>query len=85
MYFGIPNRPAERRFLRIRRLCLAATFVLGVALLAPTSSGTPTAAARAAVPYRDASLPVEARVADLLSRMTLAEKIGQMTQAERGT
>ncbi|KAF7074688.1 hypothetical protein CFC21_079521 [Triticum aestivum] len=33
--------------------------------------------------YKDATQPVEARVADLLGRMTLAEKIGQMTQIER--
>ncbi|MEX2091438.1 MAG: glycoside hydrolase family 3 N-terminal domain-containing protein, partial [Pirellulales bacterium] len=30
-------------------------------------------------PYRDAALPVEKRVADLLGRMTLAEKAAQMT------
>ena len=30
------------------------------------------------MPYRDASLPVEQRVSDLLSRMTLQEKIGQL-------
>ena len=30
--------------------------------------------------YMDASLPVEERVEDLLERMTLAEKVGQMTQ-----
>ncbi|WP_051450445.1 glycoside hydrolase family 3 N-terminal domain-containing protein [Actinospica robiniae] len=36
------------------------------------------------LPYLDSSLPVATRVADLLSRMTLEEKIGQMTQAERG-
>ncbi|WP_432494591.1 glycoside hydrolase family 3 protein [Kineococcus gypseus] len=36
-----------------------------------------------ALPYRDARLPVEARVRDLLGRMTLEEKVGQMTQAER--
>ncbi|MFC9730113.1 glycoside hydrolase family 3 N-terminal domain-containing protein [Streptomyces roseolus] len=35
------------------------------------------------LPYLDRRLPVERRVADLLSRMTLAEKAGQMTQAER--
>src|SRR6478609_4205531 len=34
-------------------------------------------------PYKDPSLPVKERVADLLSRMTLDEKIGQMTQTER--
>src|SRR5688572_12209418 len=31
--------------------------------------------------YRDASAPIDARVADLLAQMTLDEKIGQMTQA----
>ncbi|WP_165910443.1 glycoside hydrolase family 3 N-terminal domain-containing protein [Treponema sp. J25] len=36
-------------------------------------------------PYKDAGLPVEKRVEDLLSRMTLQEKIGQMTQIERGS
>ena len=33
-------------------------------------------------PYKDASQPVETRVADLLSRLTLAEKVGQMTQID---
>jgi beta-glucosidase len=33
--------------------------------------------------YTDPSLPVSARVADLLPRMSLDEKIGQMTQVER--
>src|SRR4051812_16297682 len=37
------------------------------------------------LPYQDPTLPVHQRVQDLLSRMTLAEKIGQMTQAERGS
>lgn len=36
------------------------------------------------LPYLNDKLPVKKRVADLLSRMTLAEKAGQMTQAERG-
>lgn len=36
------------------------------------------------LPYLNAKLPVDKRVNDLLARMTLAEKIGQMTQAERG-
>jgi len=42
-----------------------------------------TAATAAGLPYQDPTLPVATRVADLLSRMTLDEKIGQMTQAER--
>ncbi|MEU6391139.1 glycoside hydrolase family 3 N-terminal domain-containing protein [Streptomyces sp. NPDC046939] len=35
------------------------------------------------LPYLDAKLPVKKRVADLVSRMSLEEKVGQMTQAER--
>jgi beta-glucosidase len=36
------------------------------------------------LPYLDTSLPIAQRVSDLMSRMTLADKVGQMTQAERG-
>ena len=35
------------------------------------------------LPYENPRLPVRERVADLLSRMTLEEKVGQMTQTER--
>ncbi|MGW2277525.1 glycoside hydrolase family 3 N-terminal domain-containing protein [Streptomyces sp. NPDC001770] len=35
------------------------------------------------LPYQNAKLPVKQRVADLLSRLSPAEKAGQMTQAER--
>ncbi|TDD46635.1 glycosyl hydrolase [Kribbella antibiotica] len=35
------------------------------------------------LPYLNPKLPVQKRVDDLLARMTLAEKVGQMTQAER--
>ncbi|HEY1464418.1 MAG TPA: glycoside hydrolase family 3 N-terminal domain-containing protein [Terriglobales bacterium] len=38
----------------------------------------PVAGAQAQPPYRDAHVPVEQRVADLLSRMTLEEKIAQL-------
>ncbi len=36
-------------------------------------------------PYKDPSQPVDVRVEDLLSRMTLEEKIGQMTQVENNS
>ncbi|MYX99503.1 glycosyl hydrolase [Streptomyces sp. SID486] len=36
------------------------------------------------LPYLDKRLPIRKRVADLVGRMSLAEKAGQMTQAERG-
>ncbi|MBV1851561.1 glycoside hydrolase family 3 protein [Catellatospora tritici] len=64
-----------------RRLCRAAALLpLLAALLVPV----PPAAA-AVLPYQDPALPVATRVSDLLSRMSLDEKLGQMTQAERGS
>ena len=52
--------------------------------LASTATSAPTALPPLGAPvYTDASLPVEARVADLLARMTLQEKIGQMTLVEK--
>ncbi len=56
-------------------LAACARPVSGPRPVTPLSPGLP--------PYQDPGQPVEARVADLLSRMTLDEKIGQMTLAER--
>lgn len=61
---------------------------VGATLLASSLlvSGLGSAASAAPEPaYRNASLPVARRVEDLLGRMTLAEKVGQMTQAERAS
>ncbi len=61
---------------------LAAVLLLVVSTVA--GAGVAASSARAAVlPYQDPSLPVATRVNDLLARMSLDEKIGQMTQAER--
>lgn len=43
------------------------------------------AGADVSAPYLDASLPADERVEDLLGRMTLRDKIGQMTQVEKGS
>ncbi|MEV4218674.1 glycoside hydrolase family 3 N-terminal domain-containing protein [Nonomuraea sp. NPDC049725] len=53
-----------------------------VTLLVAAGMAVPTAADP---PYKDPALPVATRVADLMSRMSLDEKLGQMTQAERGS
>lgn len=37
------------------------------------------------LPYQNPDLPIEERVADLLERMTIDEKIGQMTLIEKGS
>ncbi|WP_107103798.1 MULTISPECIES: glycoside hydrolase family 3 N-terminal domain-containing protein [unclassified Streptomyces] len=51
---------------------------------AKAPSESPTVVVNAhGLPYLDTRLPVRKRVADLVSRMSLAEKAGQMTQAER--
>ncbi len=56
----------------------------------PTEVAAPTESPTSAKPlapvtplYKDASQPTAARVEDLLARMSLAEKIGQMTQVEK--
>ncbi|MBN2440654.1 MAG: glycoside hydrolase family 9 protein [Spirochaetales bacterium] len=49
---------------------------------APTVEATPSPTPDPNVVYKDPNAPVQDRVADLLSRMSLAEKIGQMTQAD---
>ncbi|MGW1109251.1 carbohydrate-binding protein [Streptomyces sp. NPDC002540] len=59
------------------RLLMAASLMLVIPAL------TTGPAAAAVLPYQDPSQPVSVRVEDLLSRMSLDEKIGQMTQAER--
>jgi beta-glucosidase len=48
-----------------------------------STSGRPANSGEAAAPYKDPSLPVPDRVRDLLSRMTVREKIGQMMQVAR--
>ena len=71
-------RPREPMIRHARRgLAVLSAAVLVVPLLPGTG------AAAGALPYQNPRQSVDRRVADLLGRMTLAEKIGQMTQAER--
>ena len=60
---------------------------VGLTSASAATGHTGTGAQRAAgsgPTYLDPKAPVRERVQDLLSRMTLQEKVGQMTQAERG-
>ena len=71
-----------------RRIILGAAAVaatLAAPLLPAPGSAAPAirAAADPVFPYQDPGLPTAERVADLLGRMTVEEKVGQMTQAER--
>ncbi len=64
----------------VMSVLLAAGLVAGAS--APGAGAGETATQR--LPYENPKLAVGKRVDDLLSRMTLEEKVGQMTQAERG-
>ncbi len=68
--------------LGLPRISLVAA--LGIALVVPGAAEVGSAAAFHP-PYPDPSLPVPVRVSQMMAQMTLDEKIGQMTQAERGS
>jgi beta-glucosidase len=74
---GLGRLLASRR--RTRRLT-ATVAVLSVVALGGPLLATGSTAAPARPAYLDRRAPVAARVADLLRRMTLAEKVGQMDQ-----
>jgi beta-glucosidase len=62
----------------IRRALIPTSVVGLLALQVP-------GAAQADLPYHNRQFPAERRAEDLLGRMTLDEKIGQMTQADSGS
>ena len=66
-------------------LAITSVVVTGAAAqAAPTAATDTTRADHRGPVYLDARQPTHRRVADLLRRMTLEEKVGQMTQTERG-
>ncbi|WP_442816437.1 glycoside hydrolase family 3 protein [Streptomyces sp. NBC_01304] len=72
------------RALRVRQRTVLLAGGVAAALLGQLVPAWAAPAAAPAKPdYLDAGRSTERRVADLLGRMTLEEKIGQMTQAER--
>ncbi len=80
---------SSRRRSAVALISAAALAVTLTAWRAPGASATAhhaqAASSAGVLPYQDPSLPISQRVSDLLGRMTLAEKVGQMTQAERAS
>src|SRR5215472_16439649 len=75
---GVIRRRSVRRT-AFPAAAAAVILAIGLTSAAVTSQ---TAAATGRPAYLNSHLPVQARVADLLGRMTLPEKIGQMVQIE---
>ena len=73
------GRTATARF-----LALMTAAVLALTLVPPVAAAAGPGRQHGGPVYQDPGRPTKQRVADLLGRMTLAEKVGQMTQAERG-
>ena len=65
------------------RMPLAEVRILVVVLVALVSAGAQTTKPSVALPYLDPALPVNVRVADLVSRMTLEEKASQLVNQSR--
>ena len=94
MRLRLSNLASRRRIMIQRRsvrrtayIAATAAVALAIGVSASAATGSPAAAGRytsATVrpAYLDPHLTVQARVSDLLSRMTLPEKIGQMVQIE---
>src|SRR6476646_5569952 len=59
---------------------VAVTAPMLAAAAAPKAAGHLGAAGASAPAYLNAALPISARVGDLMARMTLQEKVGQMDQ-----
>ena len=67
-----------------RRSFLFSCLISVVILCAVTVSQEKTTSTNAAPKYQNSNLAIEDRVADLLSRMTLEEKVQQIAPSDRG-
>lgn len=74
----LPSLLPRRRRVRAGKVAAATSMLVAGWLLAPAA-----AVANPVLPYENPDLPVAERVDDLLGRMSLDQKLGQMVQAER--
>jgi beta-glucosidase len=65
--------------MNIKHITLACAVLIAMPLMAQKKATTKAVRKQTALPvYKQATQPIEARVADLLSRMTVEEKVGQL-------
>ena len=83
-YVGIKVFLKRRRWL-VLTVALVIAVVVGSNLLRPEDLGAQLPPPPADSLYKNATQPIDARVQDLLSRMTLEEKIGQMSLVDKNS
>jgi beta-glucosidase len=66
-------------------LLIAALFFVFLKPPAPSATDENNNCRQTNLPYQDPTLPIDKRVADLMKRMTVAEKIGQMVLVEKNS
>ncbi|HWE85657.1 MAG TPA: CIA30 family protein [Terracidiphilus sp.] len=64
---------------RMTFFCIISAFLLSLSILVPGAAGQQKPASDTSARYKDPSLPITDRVADLLGRMTLEEKVDQLS------
>ena len=70
---------------KITRWIVVAILVLVLGIIGVFLAAPPVSPERPSSQYMDPEAAIQDRVEDLLVRMTLAEKIGQMTQVEKNS
>lgn len=78
---NFPSRYKKVAYIALAALLITGSLFLARSLKPASNQSVPPKDA----PYRDASLGVEVRVDDLLGRMTLEEKLGQMALVEKNS
>lgn len=83
--FNIPTLKNYRNYWPIYVLGVISIIGLGIYSLQPEDLGPQLPPPPADALYKQANQPIDARVQDLLSRMTLEEKIGQMALVDKNS
>ena len=78
-----PPRSVRRRHTRRTAALAAAAVVAATGALVAPHAATGAVVAAADLPFRDPELPIEQRVADLMARLTLDERIGMLHQYQQ--
>jgi beta-glucosidase len=74
------NNSANTHRVSRRRWFYTLALLASLLLVVSCAIGQPGFSKSSQLPYQNASLPVDQRVSDLLGRMTVAEKVGQLAQ-----